>query len=110
MAFRPGELDQLITIQRKVNASDDMGGQGVDSWADLFDLWALARPASGRESVDYDRVQGEAKYLFVVRYPVEILDEDRIMWGGVPFNIRFRRQPTGRDLYMQIEAERGVAQ
>lgn len=109
MAFRPGELDQYIKIQRESKVSDGYGGSTI-SWVDYMDLWAHVRPLSGREVTDFNRVNAEARYLFVVRYPSDIQDNDRIEWDGEYFNIRVRKQPKGRDLYMQIEAERGVAQ
>lgn len=109
MTFRPGELDQRIIIERPVMASDGMGGN-VATWSTHLTLWALVRPISGNENVDFERVQGEARYLFVVRYPIDIKDADRILWEGDYYNIRVRKKPKGRDLYMQINAERGVAQ
>jgi SPP1 family predicted phage head-tail adaptor len=109
MSFRPGELDQRIIIERSASVSDGMGGNTI-TWSEHLVLWSLVRPLSGNEKVDFERVQGEARYLFVVRYPVDILDDDRISWEGDFYNIRVRKSPKGRDLYMQIDAERGVAQ
>ena len=109
MTFRPGELDQRILIQRESETPDEYGGSEL-TWVDHITVWAHVRPLSGREVTDFDRVNAEARYLFVVRYPVDIRDCDRIVWDGENFNIRVRKQPKGRDLYMQIEAERGVAQ
>ena len=109
MAFRPGELDQRITIMRDVETPDGYGGNTTAPTL-IHTLWALVRPISGNEITDYDRINAKAKYLFVVRYPIDILDSDRIEWEGTSFNIRLRKEPKGRDLYMQIEAERGVAQ
>lgn len=109
MAFRPGELDQLITIEEFIKVSDGMGGNET-TWQSKGDIFALVRPLSGRENVDFERVQGEARYLFVVRFPADIVDENRILWEGDYYNIRLRKKPKGRELYMQIEAERGVAQ
>jgi len=107
--FRPGELDQYITVQEQVNTPDGIGGNSV-AWSDKFDIWAHVRPLSGREVTDYERVNAEARYLFVVRSPVDIKEGDRLVWEGSEFNIRVLKVPKGRDLYMQIEAERGVAQ
>lgn len=107
--FRPGELDQYIEVQKQVNASDGMGGNAL-TWQTKGNIFAHVRPLSGREITDYDRVNAEARYLFVVRYPADIADSDRIIWEGEAFNIRVRKAPKGRDLYMQIEAERGAAQ
>jgi SPP1 family predicted phage head-tail adaptor len=109
MPFRPGELDQKISIERSSNVSDGMGGN-VTTWAEVFAPWALVRPMSGNEKTDFNQVYGDANYLFVVRYPLAVLDRDRIVWDGDYYNIRFRKKPTGRKKYMQITAERGVAQ
>ena len=107
--FRPGELDQLITINELTLTPDGIGGS-TEGWTLKGQVFAHVRPLSGREVTDFDRVNAEARYLFVVRYPADIKDCDRIVWDGESFNIRVRKQPKGRDLYMQIEAERGVAQ
>ena len=111
MAFRPGELDQRITIKRKTRTPDGIGGQSF-TWSDVSTVWALVRPAGGRESEDFDRLNAPARYLFVVRYPTPAVfrDEDAIEWDGELYNIRVLKRPKGRSLYMQIEAERGVAQ
>lgn len=109
MTFRAGELDQRIKIMRGVDTPDGYGGNTV-VFTEVNEIWALVRPLSGREVTDYDRVNAESRYLFVVRYPIDIQDSDRIDWDGEGYNIRFRKKPKGRELYMQIEAERGVAQ
>ena len=109
MAFRPGELDQLIAVEREQAASDGYGGNTV-SWVPLGEVWAHVRPLSGREVTDYQRVNAEARYLFVIRWPIDIKESDSIVWEGERYNIRALKKPKGRDLYCQIEADRGVAQ
>lgn len=109
MAYRPGELDQRIKIMRQTETPDGYGGNTI-AWVEQFEIWAKVRPLSGSELTDYDRVNAEAKYIFIIRYPINVLDSDRIDWDGEGYNIRVRKKPTGRSLYMQIEAERGVAQ
>ena len=107
--FRPGELDQRIKFYRAVRTDDGMGG-ATETLELIYTRWALVRPMSGSESKNFDKLNAEAMYLFAVRYPLDILDSDRILWDGDYYNIRARKKPTGRELYMQIEAERGVAQ
>lgn len=109
MSFRPGELDQRVEFYRAVSAPDGMGGT-TETLELITKRWALVRPMSGNETKNFDTVNAETMYLFVVRYPLDILDSDRILWDGEYYNIRARKKPTGRTLYMQIEAERGVAQ
>ena len=109
MRFRPGELDQYIEIQSQLNTPDGAGGNSV-TWQSKGNIFAHVRPLGGKEITDYERVNAETRYLFVVRYPVDIDPDDRIIWEGIEFNIRALKEPKGRDLYMQIEAERGVGQ
>lgn len=109
MAFKAGDLDQKISIERYSNVPDGMGGN-VTTWAEVLTPWAMVRPVSGNERSGFDQLLAEASYLFVVRYPLAVLDSDRIVWDGDYYNIRLRKKPTGRKLYMQIIAERGVAQ
>lgn len=109
MRFRPGELDQLISIQQKVETPDDMGGNTF-AWSEKFTIWAHVRPLSGREVTDFDRVNAEAQYLFAVRWPVDIKESDAILWEGDYYNIRALKKPKGRELYCEITAQRGVGQ
>lgn len=108
---RPGRLDQKITIQRFTTVDDDMGGQ-EETWGDLFNAWAMVRPSSGREDERFERLDGLAFYIFTIRNRRDytIQDRDRIVWQGVPYNIRFPADPGGRQQYIDITAERGVAQ
>lgn len=108
--YQPGELDQLVSVQRKQSTPDGMGGTGPVVWAEQFQLWAHVRAMSGREVTDYERVNAEARYVMAVRWPVDIREEDAIVWEGDFYNIRALKKPKGRDLYCEIEAQRGVAQ
>ena len=111
MTYRVGELDQRIAFQEMTKTPDGLGGNTV-VWSTITngDAWAHVRPASGREVTEFDRVNAEAKYLFVVRNRQDIQDSYRILWDGEPFNIRLRKQPKTRTLYLEIDGERGVAQ
>lgn len=107
--YRVGELDQRVTFQREVRTDDDMGGYSVE-WKDAFTTWAHAHPMSGREREFSDRLNAEASYRFVVRYRTDFDERDRIMWDGVPYNIRVIATRGRREPFIEIEAERGVAQ
>lgn len=109
MTYRPGELDQRVKVLSKQKVSDDMGGN-TTSWVETGEYWAHVRPMSGREIQDFDTIQGTALYLFVFRNGLEIKDSDRLDWDGEQFNVRFRKQPKGRAMYIEVNAERGVAQ
>jgi SPP1 family predicted phage head-tail adaptor len=109
MSVHVGEIDQRVVIQRLTLTPDGSGGN-VKSWTELATVWCHVRPKSGRESVGSDRVEGSASYLFVIRYRAGLRDSDRIVWKGVSYNIRAIHDRSGRRLYLDLEAERGVAQ
>lgn len=110
MSFRPGELDQLITIEREQLTDDGTGGQDLEWVTVVTDLWAKVRPLSGNEQERYDQVNAMAMATFVIRYRDDLLPTDRIVWNGEPYNIRYIPPVSGREMYLAINAERGVAQ
>ena len=107
--FHPGELNEKITIFRETRTDDGAGGQTI-VLNNVCMVWAHVRPRSGKEMERFDRVNASATYLFVIRYRDGILESDRILWKGAYYNIRFISQGTARNLYMEIDAERGIAQ
>lgn len=109
MTYRPGELDQRVSVQRETLISDGLGGD-ILSWVNQGYYWCHVRPMSARESVDFDQRHAQAEYLFVFRNGISILDTDRIDWEGEQFNIVARKQPKGRALYVEVIGARGVAQ
>lgn len=109
MKYRPGELDQRITIQRETPASDGMGGVTL-TLSDVATVAAKVIAMSGNEREDFDALQAEHKYRFVIRWRSDILKNDRIVWRGVEFNIRSIADFGPRTMYLEMDAERGVAQ
>lgn len=109
MQYHAGELDKRITFKRETLTPDGIGGHTVNL-SDIATVWALARPMSGREIERYDQLNATALYLFVVRNRQDVKEDDRIIWDGEEYNIRFLKSRGGRSLYLEIVAERGVAQ
>lgn len=109
--MQPGQLDQRITFKRESRSNDGIGGS-VRVWVDVDSVptvWAAVRAKSGRERYDIDRVDAEAGYVFVIRSRSDIDERNAIDWNGRRFNIRFVRNVGGRPLYMEIDADQGVA-
>lgn len=107
-----GHLDQRITFQRKTETADGIGGT-TRAWANLIatpTVWAKVTPRIGKESTSEGRINASATATFTVRYRADITELDRIQWRGEPWNIRRVMRKTQRDLYIEIDAERGVAQ
>lgn len=108
MKWTPGELDQRVAIVRETLTSDSMGGATVTT-ATVATVWAKVIARSGREREQADRLAAEAAYTFVIRWRGDVLESDRLSWRGQEFNIRAISQDGGRKLYLEIDAERGVA-
>lgn len=109
--MQPGNLDQRITLQTVTRTSDGIGGY-TSSWRNIAPaptVWASARPGSAREVLASDRVNAGGLYVFTIRNRDDLNEADRIVWRGENYNIRAVRRRGGRELYLEIEAERGVA-
>ena len=110
MRWRPGELDQLIRFEAETLVPDNQGGQSV-TWVPFpKDTWAKAKPMTGSERDNFDQLENPATYTFVVRNRFDITEKHRIKWNDKYYNIRFIPDTGKRDLYLEIVAERGVAQ
>lgn len=107
--YSPGELDKRVTIRREVETPNRSGGFDL-SLVDVATLWAHIRPKSGRETSNETRVNASVSYLFVIRFRADIRPSDRIIWNGVSYNIRAILTRGNRALYLEIDAENGVAQ
>lgn len=110
--MRAGNLDQRITFQRNTPASDGAGGS-TQSWANFATVptvWANVKAKAGREGLDEGRTNATFVVQFTIRNRSDVTELDRIIWGGVAYNIRGIRREGSRELYLVIEAERGVAQ
>lgn len=108
MKWQPGELDQRITIKRETLTPDGMGGSSV-ALSTVATVWAKVIGKSGGESDAADRINASAVYTFVIRYRTDLKEKDRITWGGVDYNIRAIPGTGRRRMYLEIEAQRGVA-
>lgn len=109
MKWQPGELDQRVTIVRETLASDGQGGSTL-SLSTVATVWAKVIARSGHERMYDDRLNAEAGYTFVIRWRSDVREDDRLSWRGQDYNIRAIAQDGGRKLYLEIDAERGVAQ
>lgn len=107
--YRAGELDQRIEIKREALTPDGMGGDDL-ALNTLVTTWAHVRPLGGSEREDWQQLSAQHAYLFVIRLRTDLQADDRIVWDGDEYNIRAIKGRGGRAMYLEIEAERGVAQ
>ena len=106
-----GRMDQRISLQRQIEAPDGGGGV-VRTWGNVATNacpWANVKAKAGREGLDEGRTNATYVVVFTIYNREDLSEKDRIVWNGETYNIRGILRMGDRKLYLQIEAERGVA-
>lgn len=109
--MRIADLDQRVTLQRYAETPDGGGGL-TRQWANLAQtptVWAHVKAKSGREGLTEGRINATFVVVFTIRQRSDLFETDRIIWNGETYNIRGILRQGSRVQYLQIEAERGVA-
>lgn len=107
---RPGQLDQRVTFQGKTMTPDG-GGGNTTAWTDFATtptVWAHVKPLRGTEIMREGGDVATADYRFTIRHRGDVSEVDRIVWGGTVYNIRQVHRVSAREMYLTIDAERGV--
>lgn len=81
-----GQLDQRITLQRRVSNVDG-AGQDVYTWTPLAEVWARAQPLRGKEYFAASQTQATVDVRFVIRWRDDIDETMRVLWRGEPHAI-----------------------
>lgn len=107
-----GQMDHLITFQEPITQSDGAGGL-EETWQDFATdptVWAEIQPLYGNERILDGARNASGAWIFKVYNRTDVTERDRILVDGEPYNISriMRRGP--RELYLSIEAVRGMAQ
>lgn len=104
-----GKLDQRITLQAQTATPDGIGGV-TQGWVTIGTVWARAGAVRASEAMAEGRMNAEAQVRFTIRARGDLTERHRIIWRGVAYNIRGIPLPQTRALYMDVIADRGVAQ
>jgi SPP1 family predicted phage head-tail adaptor len=108
--YRPGELDQRIDLYSEILTDDGFGGKELSLRYIDTEVYSKVRPLSGKEVERFDKLNAESLSLFVIRYRDDIQANDRIKYEDEEYNIRYIPPRGGRAMYLEMYAERGVAQ
>jgi SPP1 family predicted phage head-tail adaptor len=80
------EARHRITVQRKASTKDGEGGH-VDTWSDIIECFAAIYPIRAQQRFEYRSVNVEATHFVKMRYGIDILEKDRIVFGARTFEI-----------------------
>lgn len=101
-----GKMDQLITLRRRVEALDGIGGVEL-RWVEICTVWANVVAKAGRESMVEGRVNAVFPVVFTIWNRDDVSETTQIVWGGKAYNVRSILAEGGRALTLRIDAEAG---
>ena len=106
-----GQLDQRVTFQSETK-TDDGGGGETSVWANISTdptVWASVTTTGGGEGFSEERTNATSMAEFVIRNRGDLSEAMRILWDGEAYNIRHIDRMGSREMYLTINAERGVS-
>ena len=101
-------LDQPIQIKRK-DQLQQADGSLQTTLSTVADCFAKAKVQRGSESSQSDQIDARSSCVFIIHTRSDLLEDDVIVWNSRTYNIRFIHDSGLGAIYMDIEAERGVA-
>lgn len=101
--MRAGRMDREIVIQR-ATTSETVVGSPVPTWTTHLTVWAEYIPVSGREFLQMNREVAALTARFIIRWNSDVLETDRISFGGRTWDILSLRE-IGRQEGLEITAE-----
>lgn len=94
--IRAGRMDRRIELQRATETRDAEAGV-VRTWSTYATLPAAVTPVSGSEGLKNQLPQASRTAIFLIRYRPGVLVTDRILFGGVPWDITFIAEQGRRE-------------
>ena len=108
---RAGNLNRLVTFQRRVAGADDFGNV-TNGWANLLTVWADVRETLGKEAVEAGRVEASRTATVRIRRSTgstALTAEDRMSYNGALWNIRSIAEVSRDREMLDLLVEYGVA-
>lgn len=105
--MRAGQLNRLISLQRKVEAKDD-DGDLVKSWSEFAKPWARKVDLAGRELEAAMSISQEISVRFLVRYRTDVEQGMRIALDGEFYHVIAALDRRGDRDELQIYCSKGL--
>lgn len=102
--MRAGRLTEEIRIERVTTVIDEYGAP-VDDWTEVCTLRAERVDQSTTEYIRNFGASDEDVVIFRARFFAGITNADRVIWNGIPYNIK-QTIPIGRRLGVELRCVR----
>ncbi len=85
--MKAGSLDRVVTVQRAIEATDDLG-QVVNTWSAIATLRAAKIQATTTEYLREAGLQGDSVVIFRARWLDGLTVRDRLQCEGVTYDVK----------------------
>lgn len=102
--MRAGDLDRVISIERKMSETT-AAGDVIDHWDEILTLRAKVTHEAGREFFQSGQTFSEARVLFLVRYHPNVRVTDRVVFEGQRYDVNNIRE-VGRRVGLELMTHR----
>lgn len=82
----PGDLRHKIIIQKLENIQDTFG-QPIESWSDIYTVWASIDPLVGKQYFAAETITHELTHKIRMRFKTGITPDMRVQFGSRYFQI-----------------------
>lgn len=98
-----GDFKQRVEIERFTTVSDGMGGT-TQEWAAVGSVWANIRPLSGQKRLEFGKLGSTVTHEIQMRYRTDITDQDRLMYNGRNFTLKFKINEDEENAFLSFGA------
>lgn len=105
--MRAGQLNRLISLQRKAEAKNDDGDLSR-SWTEVAKPWARKVDMAGRELEAAMSISQEISVKFLVRYRTDVEQGMRIVLAGEFYHVIAALDKRGDRDELQIYCSKGL--
>ena len=102
-----GDLKHPVEVQRNTPVDDEAGGYD-ESWATIETIYCKIKQKSGNEAFQQQNIRAISTHSFWTRYGSSVVEEDRLLYRGDFYNVRNVENIDERDMWLKIDAEKGV--
>lgn len=95
------DLDTFVTLKRRQEVSDDMGG-GTVEFVEVSQLWANIRPMRGGERFFAQQITPDSGYVIGIRNRSDLRESDVIDTPLGRYDVKFIRQDR-RAAFLELE-------
>lgn len=104
----PGQLDQRVWIDARVETRAADTGEVSVTWSPVVEVWARVEPLTVREFLGAQAAQSVATHRVTVRNRSGITGQHRFRWRGEPMNIVGPLDAGSRAPYLSVLCAKGA--